>query len=147
MTLIPASRILEKIRLAVPGTPTIPVPSMLMIEQLSMVAKPFTRALIEYLTPDSTGGLGPMVVPGWSSWKKFRRLTGMECFIAGMVDRGCSTLAPKYDISHASSYASEVRGTAVLTLRGSALNTPSTSVQMVMCLQNGASRAPMMVAE
>ena len=59
--------------------------------------------------------------------------------------RGCSTLAPKYDSSQASLYESCFRQTASFTARGSALYTPSTSVQMEML--DAISSAPKMVAE
>ena len=65
--------------------------------------------------------------------------------MAGRAVRGWRTLAPKYDISHASWYVIPGRQTASGTFLGSALYTPSTSVQMVMWLDRR--RDPMMVAE
>lgn len=61
-----------------------------------------------------------MTEPGAALLKKFRLLTGMLNFMAGMVVFGCSTCAPKYDSSHASLYVSFSRHTASLTTLGSA---------------------------
>ena len=56
--------------------------------------------------------------------------TGMFCATAGKIVAGCSTLAPKYANSDAS--PNEMYGTTFvfLTMRGSAVNIPSTSVQI-----------------
>ena len=40
--------------------------------------------------------------PGLEREKKLRMVMGMSYFMAGIVVRGCSTLAPKYESSHAS---------------------------------------------
>ena len=89
--------------LAMPGTPTMPVPSTLIIETSSMVAKPLTNCLpmVRTAGPSMTPSL-QMVVPVASRLKKLRILMGVLYCMAGCVVRGCSTLAPKYDISHAS---------------------------------------------
>lgn len=52
------------------------------------------------------------VSPGEARLKKLRMVMGMWYFMAGSVVRGCSTLAPKYDSSHASWYVMEGRHTA-----------------------------------
>mmetsp|Transcript_23836 Transcript_23836/g.39968 ORF Transcript_23836/g.39968 Transcript_23836/m.39968 type:complete len:207 (-) Transcript_23836:1194-1814(-) len=89
---------------AVPGTPTMPVPSTLIMETSSIVAKPFTVRVRKPLAFVFAVQVSRVVmdVPGFEILKKLRITTGMFFFIAGMVHWGCSTLAPKYDNSQAS---------------------------------------------
>ena len=96
ITLTPASRTVPKMLLAVPGTPTMPVPSTLISVTFSMVAKPFTSWLAAGRTVlPGTCTVSAMRVPGAARLKKLRIWIGMPNFIAGSVVRGCSTLAPK----------------------------------------------------
>ena len=102
-TLTPASRTHEKMLDAVPGTPTMPVPSTLISVTFSMVANPFTSALEGERAPTAaaarcsarSGRYSAMRVPGAERLKKLRMAMGMLYFMAGSVVRGCSTLAPK----------------------------------------------------
>mmetsp|Transcript_23921 Transcript_23921/g.74814 ORF Transcript_23921/g.74814 Transcript_23921/m.74814 type:complete len:215 (+) Transcript_23921:1327-1971(+) len=120
-TLTPASRTAEKMPLAVPGTPTMPVPSTEMSVMLSMVAKPLTRpSRLSLGSLFSSSLASVMSVPGEESSKKLRMQIGILNFIAGSVVRGWSTLAPKYESSQASLYDSFSRHTAPRTVRGSA---------------------------
>jgi len=62
ITLTPASRTVPKMADAMPGTPTIPVPSTLMRHTSSIVAKPFTVALPRYTS--ESAARSPTAVPG-----------------------------------------------------------------------------------
>ena len=70
-------------------------------------------------------------MPGCDALNVLRIQIGMSRATAGSIVRGCSTLAPKYASSMASSYDISSTTTASGTRRGSALSTPSTSVQMM----------------
>src|SRR3989344_1967983 len=71
-----------------------------------------------------------IVVPGRSGLKVFNTLTGMFLFIAGSMDFGCSTLAPKYANSEASANEILPMVFALLAILGSVVNMPSTSVHI-----------------
>ena len=112
-TLQVASRTVVKMAEAVPGTPTMPVPSTEMRQTLSMVAKPLTmpspreagRLLrvrreegglaggTSFLSPSST--CAAITVPGAARLKKLRMAMGTPARMAGWVVRGWSTDAPK----------------------------------------------------
>ena len=93
-TEIPASRKAPNARSAVPGTPIIPAPSMLMSARPEKIVTP----LIGWLASPSA----VMRVPGRSGAKVLRMTTGMPRLIAGDKVCGWMTFAPKYASSQAS---------------------------------------------
>ena len=73
-----------------------------------------------------------MRVPGCEGLKVLRAMMGMPWVNAGAIVCGWITLAPKYASSIASLYESASITCASGTSRGSALSTPSTSVQITI---------------
>src|SRR5712691_9205902 len=85
-----------------------------------------------------------MSVPGAEGLKLFLITIGIDLATAGPIASACSTFAPKHDISIASSYVICDSTNADETALGSALSTPSTSVQISII--DAPSAAPMMAA-
>jgi hypothetical protein len=85
-----------------------------------------------------------ITVPGCAGSKVFFTRTGMPARTAGWMVLGCSTLAPKYASSAASSKDSAGMVWASGTTRGSALITPGTSVQI--SISSAPMAAPRMAA-
>src|SRR5262249_8466952 len=71
-----------------------------------------------------------MVVPGAPGLRVFLIRMGIALLTAGAIVAGWSTFAPKYDIYIACSYVICGSTNAEETALGSALSTPSTSVQI-----------------
>ena len=71
-------------------------------------------------------------VPGAAGLNVFLIRIGIRFATAGAIVAECSTFAPKYESSIASSYVICGSTNADGTIRGSALSTPSTSVQISM---------------
>ena len=71
--------------------------------------------------------------------------TGMPEPTAGRIVLGCSTFAPKYASSEASSKLSRETTRGAATTRGSAVSMPSTSVQI--WISSAPSPAPKSAAE
>ena len=72
-----------------------------------------------------------MTVPANAGLKMLRTYTGMFESMHGTIALGCSTCAPKYASSIASSYLSDAMLNASGTRRGSAVYTPSVFFHMV----------------
>ena len=89
-------------------------------------------------------GIFEMRVPAADGLKLFLTTIGIAFATAGPMEGACSTFAPKYDISIASSYVICGRTNAEPTRFGSALSTPSTSVQI--STTDASSAPPMTVA-
>mmetsp|Transcript_40077 Transcript_40077/g.62708 ORF Transcript_40077/g.62708 Transcript_40077/m.62708 type:complete len:227 (-) Transcript_40077:4-684(-) len=75
---------------ATPGTPTMPVPSTLMVATLSTVLKPQT---VRFSAAKGEGG--PMRVPRAPGLNELRIQSGISAFTAGTIVLGWITLAPK----------------------------------------------------
>ena len=86
--------------------------------------------LVMPLTAICDVGFSQISVPAFSGANVLRIQIGMPLRTAGAIVCGWMTLAPKYASSIASLYESESMTFASGTRRGSALSTPSTSVQM-----------------
>lgn len=71
-----------------------------------------------------------MFVPAAAGRREFRMRTGMFFSFAGITVAGCSTFAPKYASSAASSNEIVFTGRASGTILGSQVSTPSTSLQI-----------------
>ena len=84
------------------------------------------------LTPSSINSLRRIAVPFPDGFIELSTYRGMFFFTAGSMVSGCSTFAPKCAISAASSNEIFSRYLVFCTLRGSAVRTPSTSVQISM---------------
>ena len=112
-------------RSATPGTPTIPGPRSVSSDRSPTDVIPFA------IRPSSSA-LVEISVPGASGLNVFLIRIGMRFATAGAIVAEWSTFAPKYDSSIASSYVICGRTNADGTTRGSALSTPSTSVQISM---------------
>ena len=125
-------------RWAVPGTPTMLRPRRVSNVMLSMELMPLAA-------PSQLSLVFEMRVPGAEGSRAFLIRIGIDFATAGAMAAECSTLAPKYDNSIASSYDSLGRTNAEGTARGSALITPTTSVQISMTSTSSA--APMIAAE
>ncbi len=115
----------RKRRSAVPGTPT-----MLMPRSVRRVIS--STEVIPFATPSPLCGRFAIRLPGAAGFIVFLMRIGIPFATAGAIVAEWSTFAPKYESSIASSY--EMFGTtkAEGTARGSALKTPSTSVQISM---------------
>ena len=124
MTEMPSSRSAPNSRCAVPGTPIMPAPSRLTSAMRSMLVIP--------LTSGSRSERSWISVPGRSAANVFLIQIGMRFCTAGAMVAGWMTLAPKYASSIASLYESVAITCASGTSRGSALSTPSTSVQITI---------------
>mmetsp|Transcript_32427 Transcript_32427/g.103211 ORF Transcript_32427/g.103211 Transcript_32427/m.103211 type:complete len:234 (-) Transcript_32427:714-1415(-) len=87
-----------------------------------------------------------MTVPGAEMLYEFftRTLRLPPCSMAGRIACGCSTCAPKYDSSVASSYVSSFTTQGFSIRRGSAVSTPSTSFHT--CTSERLRAFPMTVA-
>src|SRR5882672_5558245 len=85
-----------------------------------------------------------MRVPGAEGLKLFLITIGIDLATAGPIAPACSTFAPKHDISIASPYVICGSTNADGTALGSALNTPSTSVQI--SIADAPSAAPTIAA-
>ena len=136
-TEMPCSRSAPNSRWAVPGTPIMPVPSTLISAIRSMLVIPLTGC--------ADAGSAQMSVPGFSGANVLRIQIGMPWLTAGAMVCGWITFAPKYASSIASLYESESMIVASGTRRGSALSTPSTSVQIT--ISAASSKAPKIEAE
>ena len=86
-----------------------------------------------------------IIVPATSGRRELRMRTGMFLATAGRIVLGCSTFAPKYASSDASSNDSSGTRTGLATTRGSAVSIPSTSVQI--WISPTSRHAPKMAAE
>jgi len=106
-----------------PGTPAMPGPEMFSITRAGRKEMPRTPRG-GAATPSRT------IVPGCSGLKVLATRMGMARERTGAMVLGCRTLEPKKASSMASSKLTSGRGKASGTMRGSALNTPSTSVQI-----------------
>ena len=124
-TLTPFDASVPNTRPATPGTPTMPGPRSVSSARSPTDAIPFASF------PSSTA-LREMSVPGASGLNVFLMRIGMRLATAGAIVEECNTFAPKYDSSIASSYVICGSTNAAGTTRGSALSTPSTSVQISM---------------
>ncbi len=112
-------------RMAMPGTPTMPSPSNRSRATREIEATP--------RTPFRAGGASSRIqVPGKSGFIVFLMTRGMFFVRAGWTVGGYTTFAPKCDNSMSSSYRRAAIEKAPGTIRGSALITPSTSVQISM---------------
>jgi hypothetical protein len=112
----------------------------------TMLTTAMRSLLVIDLTARSAGARrGTTVVPANSGRKLFRTRIGMPFPIAGTIVAGCSTLAPKKASSAASAKESVGTKRASGTMRGSALITPSTSVQI--WISAAPSAAPKIAAE
>ena len=129
---MPLSRNAPNRRCAVPGTPIMPAPSRLTSAQRSIEVMPFTASC--------ELGFAQISVPSFSGANVLRIQIGMLLSTAGAIVCGWMTFAPKYASSIASLYDSESMTLASGTRRGSALNTPSTSVQIM--ISSASSSAP-----
>src|SRR5437870_13263698 len=83
---------------------------------------------IALTAPGHTAGSAATTVPGASGASELQMRTGIRRAVAGSIDLGCRTLAPKYASPAASAY--DLRGIvhAPGTVRGSAGSTPRRSV-------------------
>ena len=86
-----------------------------------------------------------MSEPGFSGANVFLIQIGIRFSTAGAIVCGWITFAPKYASSIASLYESESMTVASGTRRGSALSTPSTSVQIT--ISSASSKSPKIDAE
>ena len=111
-------------RSAMPGTPTIPGPESVSSDSCPTVVMPLASV--------SPGSLfAPEIkVPGADGLNVFLIRIGMRLATAGAIVAEWMTLAPKSDSSIASSYVIVGSTNAEGTSFGSALSTPSTSVQI-----------------
>src|SRR5262245_4667439 len=129
----------SKILPAVPGAPTIPTP----LTSIKAVCRIELIALT--ILWESLLGLLTTNVPSSSIFIKFLILIGMLDSMTGSNALGCIYLAPNSAISNASAYVASRITRASLTIFGSAVINPSTS------LHNHTSSAPepaaIMVAE
>ena len=116
-----------------PGTPIMPAPSRFTSATPSMQVMPLTAIARGRLGADQRARLSPARTCCGSR-------SGCPCSTAGAIVCGWITLAPKYASSIASLYDSESMTFASGTRRGSALSTPSTSVQM--WISSASSSAP-----
>ncbi len=122
-TLISRAASAAKTRAAIPGTPRMPGP------ETSSSAAPRISERPRAGRPDAAAPAWTRV-PGRSGARLLRTRSGIPCARTGAMVRGCRTLAPKCASSMASSKLSSARQAAVGTTRGSAVKTPSTSVQI-----------------
>ncbi len=119
---------------AVPGAPTMPPP-------LTSMSAVWRMALTDLtIFCDSLLGFCVMTVPVCLTLKVLRILIGILVSITGSSARGCMYLAPKSAISIASANDTSLSTCASLTILGSAVIRPSTS------LHNHTSSAPMLAA-
>ena len=109
-----------------------PVPSTLISATPSMLVMPLTGC--------GESGSAQMSVPGFSGANVFLIQIGIRRLTAGAIVCGWITFAPKCASSIASLYESESMIVASGTRRGSALRTPSTSVQIT--ISEASSSAP-----
>ena len=137
MTLTPRAANARNTRSATPGTPAIPGPR-------SVSSERFPTDVIPFASFPSSSAVREMRVPGAVGLNVFLIRIGMRFATAGAMAAECSTFAPKYDSSMASSYVIRGCTNADGTTRGSALRTPSTSVQISMT--DAPTAAPMMAA-
>src|SRR6266699_5174074 len=80
--------------------------------------------------PPLSGSREETRVPLIVGLEKFRIRTGIFLWAAGCIALGCIILAPKYDSSRASPKETAGRSLAFLTILGSAVINPSTSVHI-----------------
>jgi len=132
------SAVVENVLPKTSGNPTIPGPPTLMSVTSRMAVSALTP-------PPMLRPSGVIFVPSRSGEKLLRIHTGIAACTTGFSVFGCSTFAPKYASSAASRY--EITGIvrASATNRGSAVSTPSTSVQMIT--SSASIAAPRIVAE
>ncbi len=76
------------------------------------------------------GAIAVILVPSFSALREFSTHTGMLFCIAGRMVAGCSTFAPKYASSAASSKLIVFTRSASGQMRGSVVMMPFTSVQI-----------------
>ena len=106
-----------------------PCASSMRVDRTSMTVTPSLLAMDLTGGPDG-GHEATMRVPSTSGFREFSTRTGTFPSIAGSIVRGCSTRAPKQASSDASANDSRGRRRASGTTDGSAVMTPSTSVQI-----------------
>ena len=123
----PARPSAAKRRAATPGVPKSPPPASVTSATPGTLATPRTGCPASGPAPRAE-----TTVPGASGRNVLRTWIGTPAASAGAIVGGKRTLAPKCAISAASAYVMSGIGNASSTSRGSAVSTPSTSVQISM---------------